>query len=283
MNRKTLFSALPRTLLVASTLLASTATAAMVDKSTNGVRVRLRGELPLARTTDVVLLAVGTSMRTSDYDKLATEIANRGYIVAIMDHNPGNMIKTSAARYSDGVQWIQDNMVNWVRGSGCEEIGLWIVGGHSAGGQAAQEALSDNPQLADAIFSIDPYNCNDVGEVDVPAMYWGIDATSCFVGKDDAAKAGFYKSQFVRAFYQVNTRFGWSWCGYSPEYFHCSFADDHCPGCTNCKTTPASFFVDVAESVDNYITALVNRDWSKQNLQISGPTPHRLYIDNDRP
>ena len=114
-------------------------------------------------------------------------------------------------------------------------------------------------------------------------MYWGFDVTTCFVGKDDAAKAAYYHSMSLRAFYRVDRVYGWTWCGYSPKYFHCSFCDNHCPACTNCKYTPTYFFEDVAESVDKFITALVNGTWSKQNLQISASTPLDLFVDSDTP
>ena len=222
-------------------------------------------------------------MSRDSYDNLAAAMSNYGYVVVIMDHQPGSMTKTDATKYKNCVVEVQNNILGWLSGKGITSIAHWILGGHSAGGQAAQNAVSSNPWLAEAIFSIDPYNCSNAGSVSVPALYWGFNVTTCFVTKEDAAEAGYYGSMGERAFYRAKKIYSWGPCGYSPKYYHCSFADGSCPACTNCMYTPSTFYTDVAKSVNKFINAAFYGTWSKANVTVSTSTPTELFVDGDQP
>ena len=116
------------------------------------------------------------------------------------------------------------------------------------------------------------------------ALYWGFDVTTCFVNKEDVARAAYYGSIGQRVFQRVAKVYKWTICGYSPKYFHCSFTDDDCLACTNCQYNPDSFYVDVANSVFKFIEAAFYTTWSKNNLKISNPaTPVTIFVDTDRP
>lgn len=264
---------------------AQTAQADYMDITVDAGQVRVVYKNPSPATCEAILLGVGTMMSRSDYDNLANQLANTyGYVVVIMDHNPGNMIKTDATLYRNLALAVQDNLLSWLSGTNCTAIAHWLLGGHSAGGQAAQNAVSADAGLADAIFSIDPYDCSSTGSVGVPALYWGFNVTTCFVTKEDAAEAAYYGSTGHRAFQRVARVYSWNPCGYSPLYFHCSFCDGHCPACTNCMLTPSYFFVDVAASVNKFINAEFYGTWSKANLTLSNPTtPVTLFVDSDQP
>jgi hypothetical protein len=263
---------------------AENAQANYFDKSVSAGNVRVYYSPTCPATSEAILIGVGTSMLTSSYGNLANALTNYGYIVVIMDHNPGNMVKTDATKYKNLALAVKANLVSWLASTNCKAIAHWILGGHSAGGQAAQNAVSSTPGLAQAIFSIDPYNCSNTGVVTVPALYWGFDVTSCFVTKEDAAEAAYYGSDGKRAFQRVAKKYVWGPCGYSPKFFHCSFCDGHCPACTNCMLTPNYFFTDVANSVYKFIKAAFYGTWSKSNLAISNPsTPVTLFVDKDLP
>lgn len=275
-----------RILVLLSTLVSfglSQVQAAYVDKSISTGQVRVHYSSNSPTSCDAVLLGVGTAMSTSSYDKLSERLIAYGYVVAILDHAPGNLVKTDAIKFKNLANDVKSNLVSWISASNCGSITHWVMGGHSAGGQAAQNAIADNATLADAVFSIDPYDATAAGNVNVPAMYWGFDVTTCFVSKNKAAKAAYYRSNTLRAFYKVKKKYSWGPCGYSPKYFHCSFCDNHCPACTNCKSTPNHFFDDVANSVNKFINAAFYGSWSKSALTISGKTPLTLYTDNDQP
>lgn len=252
------------------------------DLSTGKIRIHYPNPAPAA--CEAIVLGVGTQMARDDYDKLSQALNAYGYIVVIMDHNPGNMVKTDAAKFENCLLDVQANLLNWLSGTSCTAISHWLVGGHSAGGQAAQETISGDPTLADAIFSIDPYNCSNTGTVVLPALYWGFDVTTCFVTKEDAAEAGYYGSLGQRVFQRVDRKYTWGPCGPAPKFFHCSFADEHCLACTNCMYTKSYFFTDVANSVYKFINAAFYGTWSKSALQIDNPTtPIDLFVDNDQP
>jgi hypothetical protein len=254
------------------------------DQDFDGGKVRVHyDEASPSSTVDAVFLGIGTAMGRHSYDKLSSAIVKHGYVVVIMDHVPGNMQKQDAGKYRNAAGHVKAHLLDWLSNTNISEISHWIMGGHSGGGQAAQGAVSDDETLADAIFSIDPYNSNNAGHVSVPAMYWGFNVTTCFVTKDDAAKAAYHHSLTNRAFYRVERKYRWTWCGYSPKFFHCSFADGDCPMCTNCKYNPDYFYVDVANSVDKFINAAFYGTWSKANLQINSTTPLTLFEGNDNP
>ena len=255
-----------------------------MDKTTGIGQYRIIYKNPSPASCEVFILGVGTSMSRADYDNLGNAIANTyGYVVVVMDHNPGNMVKTDATKYRNCTMEVQSNILTWMAGTGCTSVAHWILGGHSAGGQAAQNAVSADSSLADGMFSIDPYNIEGAGHVDGPAIYWGFNVTTCFVEKSDAAEAAYYYTDGPRAFYRVKKVYSWGPCGYSPKFFHCSFCDGHCPACTNCMTTPSYFFTDIAKSVNKFITAAFYGTWTKANLTISSTTPLDLFVDSDAP
>ena len=265
-------------------VLCAAAQAAYMDKDLSTGDVRVHYPSAISGDCEAIVLGVGTAMTRGGYDNLSEALTDYGYVVVIMDHSPGNMIKTDAAEYRACALDVQANLVSWLSGTGCTGIAHWILGGHSAGGQAAQEAIAADPTLADAVFSIDPYDCSDTDMVSLPALYWGFNVTTCFVTKADAAEAAYYGSASQRVFQRVATVYTWTWCGYSPKYFHCSFCDNHCPACTNCSYTPDSFFDDVAASVHKFVNAAFYGTWSKANLTLSNPTtPVTLFVDSDQP
>jgi len=257
--------------------------AGYVDKNLSSGKVRVHIPDNLPNQCDVVLLGVGTAMKSESYDKLSAQINKFGYVVGILDHAPGDTFKTDAGKFARLAKAVKYKMRSWLADTNGSSVAHWIMGGHSAGGQAAPNAVAEDVNLADAIFSIDPYNMNDTQDVYVPALYWGFAETTCFVEVNDAAKKGYYKTHAQRAFVKVAKKYSWGPCGYSPEFHHCSFCDDHCPVCTNCKHTPDFFFKDVAKSVNKFIKAAFYGNWSKNALSFRSKTPLTLYVDADQP
>lgn len=258
--------------------------AAYVDEDPNSscsVRVQYPDTVPA--NPEVFILAVGTAMSRSSYNYLSAQITAKGYVIVNMDHQPGSLTKTDATAFANCAQTVKNNIGAWLAPMGFKSAKHWIMGGHSAGGQAAQAALSANPALADAIFSIDPYNANNAGNVQGPALYWGFTVTTCFVNVNDAAKAAYYKTATKREFIRVQGIYSFNPCGYAPKYFHCSFCDAHCPACTNCTPTPSSFYVDIGNSVQKFINAAFYGTWSKAALTGTYTTPTDTFVDTDAP
>jgi hypothetical protein len=265
-------------------LTVAVAQAASFDTSAGGGSIRVHYQANGPAACDAILLGVGTAMSADNYDKLSTQLIAYGYVVAIIDHAPGELLKTNATQFANVASAVKDNLASWLAGhNNCTGIAHWIMGGHSAGGQAAHDAVVNNSHLADAMFNIDPYDISGSGLISVPTLNWGFSETTCFVDINKAAKAAYQKSTGGRAFVRVAKKYSWGPCGYSPKYFHCSFCDGHCPACTNCTTTPDSFFVDVARSVNKFINAAFYGQWSKSTLSFSSTTPITLFVDAEQP
>ncbi len=264
-------------------LLSGSAQANYFDKTLGTGQVRVFYKSPSPANCEAFILAVGTAMSRDSYDNLANQMIAYGYVVVIMDHQPGSMTKTDAGKFRNCTIEVQNNILGWLSGTGCTAIAHWIVGGHSAGGQAAQNAVSGDASLADGMFSIDPYNIDGAGRVNLPGLYWGFNLTTCFVEMTDAAEAAYYYNDGPRAFYRVNKIYSWGPCGYSPKFYHCSFADGSCPACTNCMYTPSYFYTDIAKSVNKFINAAFYGTWSKANVTVSTTTPTVLFVDSDAP
>jgi hypothetical protein len=277
--------------LLAATLLAllsvsNSARADYIDQDPNAsCSVRVQFPTPTPANPEVFILAVGTAMTRHSYDLLSAQLIGKGFVVVNMDHNPKGIVKTDAAAYRDCAMTVKSELPTWLVATGFQSAAHWIMGGHSAGGQAAQDAISTDPALADAIFSIDPYNADNAGPVAGPALYWGFSITTCFVNIEKAAKAAYYQTSGHRAFYRVQGVYSMNPapCGYSPQFFHCSFCDFHCPGCFNCTQTPSYFYVDIANSVLNFVNAEFYEVWSKAGLTTVTTTPTDLFVDSDTP
>ena len=74
---------------------------------------------PSPATAEAIVLGVGTAMSRDSYDNLADAITNTyGYVVVIMDHQPGNMTKTDATKYKNCAIEVQNNILGWLSGTG---------------------------------------------------------------------------------------------------------------------------------------------------------------------
>ena len=99
------------------------------DKTTSSGQYRVFYKSPSPATCDAFVLGVGTAMSRDSYDNLAAAMSNYGYIVVVMDHQPGSMTKTDANKYKNCVIEVQNNILGWMSGTGCTAISYWILAG----------------------------------------------------------------------------------------------------------------------------------------------------------
>lgn len=219
---------------------------------------------------EVFLLSVGTTMSANSYDILSGEMVAYGYMVAVIDNVPGWPFKLNFKRLADIVNELQNDILNIANGTVCSSISHWILGGHSAGGQVALQAISNGLVSVNAAWGLDPFDSTKAKQIDLPAFYWGFTETTCFVTKSKAALAAFYiTEQNKRALYQVTT---------NKNLFHCRFCDSNCFGCTNSQPPMMQFLKAVAQSAHYFVQAAFYGTWEKESLIVNGDPSVALNI-----
>jgi hypothetical protein len=219
-----------------------------------------------------------------NYRTLAGQIVSYGYVFVVTDSAPGDPFgKADPAKYAALVKDLKNNLLSWTSAQ-CNNLSHWIIGGHSASGQGAHAALSADATLADAVFSADPYDCSSLGNIQVPALYWGFSSPTCLVNPNAAAKACYARTSITagRAMHKVQVTMKLALCGLVPNYHHASFIDYGFDlgtiGCFSCLPNPNSFYADVANSLSKFINARFYGFWNKANLQVRAfahtYTPH---------
>lgn len=181
--------------------------------------------------SSIIILGVGTAMSVFDYDKVSTKVAfGNSTPVVIIDHNPDNIIKTSAEKYANLVNAIKINISTLMPICSNVKTNI-IVGGHSASGEASLKALQEN--LLDfkpvGYIGLDPYEISPrtFDEKDfilnIPALYWGFSKTTCLVTKEKAAEAAYeITSVDARVLFQIQND------KTDCEMTHCVFSDQGC-------------------------------------------------------
>jgi hypothetical protein len=218
----------------------------------------LHGITPVSSICLVVAIGVGTAMRGTDYNDLATKTANlfgKNELVAIVDPNPGNIVKLYPSQFLSSFLSIQ----SWLqKNTSCREIN-WFLGGHSASGRAVVEALQQNlfKVKISGFIGLDPYDFEKSNEktiIRVPSLIWSF-SKSCLIIDPNKGGLGFYSA----ASYDVSTP-GKCITHYLYKYTdksqHCVFADKSClllcgnSGSVN-KTVSHEY---VAESIHDFVT-----------------------------
>lgn len=229
---------------------------------------------------NVVLMGVGTGMQTSDYDSVSMEMAQDSPVtVVVMDHNPGCFVKTCEKRFA--------NMANSVVGKLDDIIPTCtvtpdkvILGGHSAGGQAA---WNSRPRLAftpAGFLGLDPFRINQSASdgSDIPTLNFGFTKTTCSVATRQAAKAGYEASNDEnRVFYQIDN----SLCA---SLGHCSFTDRGFMGVLWCPTCQGSTNVrrSVGRGVGTFLASLQSGNYDRQQYTQKDSKLHMsLFINDD--
>lgn len=226
-----------------------------------------------------ILFGVGTHMSVGDYGNMSTALVQKGFVVVIIDPERGSLSKLDSHRSKAAFEFAKRTLPSWV--STCGRFDKWIMGGHSAGGGTIHAVVAHNPSLADAMFSMDPFDIANNGEseiIDTPALFWGFDFTGCFVSKENAAAMAFANTAHTRrVLVRVQKEMILNFCGYSPKYYHCSVADSGCTGCGNCESTPPEFYRDVANSVDQFVVDAFASSWDPQVLNMKMDVPVEVF------
>jgi hypothetical protein len=242
----------------------------------------------------VVVIGVGTSMTVEDYDILARKIVNGTSIVVIVtNHNVNGILKSSARRYACLINAVYDQLEELVPICSLQSITTagtitsatttsttttttskkeknFIVGGHSSSGQAAfdasQKYLFDFQPLA--FFGLDPYPVTPSNEelrLQIPALFWGLRTTTCFVHVQTAAMGAYQLSlsDSGRVLYAIDNTHN--------EITHCVFTDHGCGigpiiVCPTERTTFGWVYDAVANSLHAYLHALETKQEFQRDM-----------------
>ena len=197
----------------------------------------------------VVIIAAGTALGVDSYSNLASYVAKEldDSLFVVVDTNPGNFTKTSPSDFINAFY----NIVQWVK-STLRRLAIlteikYYVGGHSASGQAALQALSKLTEGkvvgfigidsccvgSPTIFSNLPFVPKYVPPSDftlltVPSLYWTT-SQNFPVSPSIAGKAFFDNSNPLNngectSLFQLK-----SYSNGKEGYEHCVFTNDGCP------------------------------------------------------
>jgi hypothetical protein len=160
------------------------------------------------------------------------------------------------------------------------------VGGHSAGGQAAMQAL---PALLEsriipnttivAFLGLDPFNAKSAHvNISIPAMYWGFTKTTCLVAVQYAAQYAYqHSTSKKRVFYQVAND-----AHHSTDIItHCIFTDHGCNLCpSNNNEVDIWVRIAIGKSVNRFIAAIAsNGEFRDDDFLLKEYNDVNVYVD----
>lgn len=235
----------------------------------------------------VVLMSIGTAMSTESYELLSSElVTNTSTVFITMDPNPFHLVKLNTIKYIRLATAIINDITTLVPICTKPPIHGYIVGGHSAGGQAAMQAL---PALLEsriiipntiivAFLGLDPFNAKSAHvNISIPAMYWGFTKTTCLVTAQYAAQYAYqHSTSKKRVFYQVaNTHT-------TDIITHCIFTDHGCNLCPSNENNDAEKWVRIAigKSVNQFIAAIAsNGEFPDDDFLLKEYNDVNVYVD----
>eukprot|EP00457_Paulinella_chromatophora_P012784 gb/GEZN01013022.1/.p1 GENE.gb/GEZN01013022.1/~~gb/GEZN01013022.1/.p1 ORF type:complete len:294 (-),score=26.66 gb/GEZN01013022.1/:23-904(-) len=241
----------------------------------------------------IFVLGVGLGMRADSYDRLGNMLSAKGHVVVMQDHNPGVPLKLDSKKWSTAFISTRMNLDGWLSDasdySKCKGPRKWVVGGHSAGGLAAANALASLPADIHGFLGLDPYG-GPYAKLDegaqlrlqrLPVLVWGFYRATCGVYLEHAAvkvyNAAASSEHMIgqQAFFKVNNS-----ALTCPTYDHCGFTDTGCLGpicAIKCPEEAIHLTHSVSASVDRLVARIKNEEaaWIEDDWQIRPPfVPH---------
>lgn len=242
-----------------------------------------------AACSAVFFVGVGTAMSVGDYDEVASDMSiggtSGGIVTIIADPAPGNPVKLFSGPYANQVNDVHANLASIVpacEGRKKKKDGdpIFVIGGHSASGQAAIDALDDAKGGGinfepSGFFGLDPFEVNTKKmKIDVPALFWGFEYTTCLVSVDKAAEAGYEISPATsRVLYRIENK--------NKMITHCIFTDN---GCTVvCPANRSGDWVRkyVGDSARAFARAIETGNYAKERFEPRDGEPVLLYANED--
>eukprot|EP01031_Cornospumella_fuschlensis_P031210 gene31210-37718_t len=209
------------------TLTASTSTA--VSTVVSKVFAVYSSEAPAAGAVGIALvMGVGTNMAKEDYSDIATALVQAlpDFFVVIMDSNPGGFKKTDSTMFANALttvdQWFTQQRVG-VQG--------WLLGGHSASGEACVEAVNKGLVKVTgrvlAFVGFDPFkwqaNAQNLYDLKLPSLIFAKTKKDCV---SDLANSG--TGFHIHATSPAGSSAAHNLLTFTDDTEHCVFANNGC-------------------------------------------------------
>lgn len=239
------------------------------------VRYHYEGEATRFCST-ILIIGVGTAMSVEDYEDLAIEVARGrpGLIVAMVDHAPENPFKLCAKRYANLVNALAANTADIIpicnkreqQGPSSDQPTKFFLGGHSASGMVAIEALDLVDFSPTGMIGLSPFRITDqMKPILVPTLLWGFSTTTCGVEVGQAADQAYELSSQDqgRVLYQLQNPSG--------QPSHCVFANYGCIPVCPCSDSVEYAWIRpaVAESIHRFLQAVDSSNFTRRSLELS--------------
>jgi hypothetical protein len=215
----------------------------------------------------------GTAMSTNDYDQFSHALvtaSTHDLLAIVLDPSPHDPVKVSESAYSFAVNRLPAELESLIDVKLCDNVTL-IVGGHSAGGASAIDALKADMFAVPiaGYIGLDPYFVQtpdgNGASIKVPSLLWGFVKTTCGVNIAHSANAAYLSSSDgFRVFYRLSSKFS-----------HCCFTDAGCLWVCTCSQDNQNLLHDIGVSVDQFINSLQR----KSRFSRSGFPTDQFWLD----
>jgi hypothetical protein len=249
--------------------------------------------------SDILIVGVGTAMKVDDYDKLAASIVSTtgssSLVVIISDSNPGllEIVKFDPTKYARLLNGIRDQLDNdLIAGCTGKSYQNFLIGGHSASGQAALGAAQKGLYnfTPDGFVGLDPFEISEAkmdftSPLKFPTLSWGFMRTTCFVQVKKAARGAYRltSSDSGRVLYLIDN-------DKQSGITHCVFTDGGCvpPVAFVCPTlkNPEWLYSQLGESINSFVNVLKTegRLFTREAFEVPSTGPRgnvTLFLNSD--
>jgi hypothetical protein len=201
----------------------------------------------------VMVMGVGTACSSKDYSRLANAIVDGvdNLLVAIADPWSPNLFKNDPKPFKAAFDSVKAVLITLKY-----KVKAYYVGGHSAGGQAAANAIKNKEYITDDIGGFigwDPYKSQSKWALSVPALIWTFSKASCFVEPSMGGGASFYDAIVPSdSSFAIKNDVKYTFQG--KDYQHCIFTDYGCLGFCKPPKDPSAAYKAIALSIGNFIS-----------------------------
>ncbi|GKY97969.1 hypothetical protein MPSEU_000755000 [Mayamaea pseudoterrestris] len=237
------------------------------DRIKQGVYTYFYSKSAQASCQTVLFLGVGTAMDTVDYSTLSSLIVNKmeQMVVVVIDDNPNSITKQDPKKFSALVEELNTNLRQYVPLCAASASPQYLIGGHSASGQGAVEAL---PLLSESVTSkligfvgLAPYKLSSNMRINLPTLVWDSVSDSCGVTYNAAGLMAYKIAEGNnRVLFQLPKR------SFFQIGFHCVYTNTGCKGM--CYPKDGAWVREsVAQSLQVFVESLQSGTFVESNFQ----------------